>query len=111
MALGHGEVGRGEVVSFINNEDAMAGLGDILRSHGATAAGADNDDIGLNDVSVTAWWDLQERKVVPVNLLPVRRNISVTNGAMKERAGDSSGFVRQRSNRLGKVSERQEVGF
>jgi hypothetical protein len=97
-------MGRREVVCFVNNEDAVTGLGDVLGSHGATTAGADNNNIGLNDVSVTPLWDLQKGKVVPVNLLPIRRNIGVTNGAMENRAGRCSCFLRQRSNCLSKVS-------
>ena len=50
----HRQVLRREMISLVDDDDAVAGLGENLSAHGAAATGANNDDVSVHDGGLRA---------------------------------------------------------
>ncbi len=93
--LGHREVRRWEVVGLVDDENAVASLGNVLGRHTTATTRTDNDYIRLDVLNARPGFKLDEAEVVALNRLPFPWSIVVADGLMKEGAGNGNCFVHQ----------------
>jgi hypothetical protein len=79
FGLFHGEVRRREVVCLLDDNDAVACLGEVGSADSAAAAGSDDYDVCVESLGGVIGWELEEVELKALAWLDVRRRTRHAN--------------------------------